>query len=219
MRVFTIGNSGFVIPLAGVEALKWFGLVCMIQEHVFRYVFDAYPLPVYVLGRLAFPLFTFALAAAVPLTNEKFGALLVRLVMWGCVSEALRLPVILAGHDMNVLFTFALGLIVAQSVQMRWTGLAVALVCLALSSKVEYQLFGVMFVALMRLHFVTRNGWFLIAGAASLCVANQSPVPALAYLVAPVIAHHVQDVQRVRGFFYWAYAGQWPVIWGLRHVF
>jgi len=216
MRASTIGNNGIVIPLAGLEAVKWAGLLCMTQEHVFRYVLGVFPFPVYVIGRMAFPLFAIALCRGVSNDQDVLRRVVGRLVVFGAAAQAARLLVPSVVPDLNVLFTFALGLIAALVINRGLVGLVAALCCVAASSFVEYGVFGVLFVMLLRIHCVTLRYTFLLAAAGCLAAANLSLVPLLAFFLAPALAYI--HLERVRCFFYWCYVAQWPLIWGLRHV-
>lgn len=217
MRALTAGRLvSFDIPLAGVEALKWFALVCMLQEHVMRFVFDAWPLWSYALGRLAFPLFAIALCRAVDTRSEL--KVIQRLVVWGLIAQALRVGFDLQPEPLNILFTFALGLAGASFWWLGGRWVLAAAVCVALGVFVEYGMLGVLFVLALRVFFVRLNASVLVLAVAALWLSQQAYMPLAAFLVAPIIAAAVSDVPRVRGIFYWVYALQWPLIGGLAYV-
>lgn len=217
MRALATGKPVFDIPLAGVEALKWVGLLAMLQEHVFRYALGHYPFASYVVGRMAFPLFAFALVKAASLYDEKFPQLLARLLLWGAISAAARVFV-LEPLPLNIMFTFALGLVAARCISQGVGGVFIALCAIAAGSVCEYGAAGVLFVAITRVYFERGALWCLLLAVAALCLANHGWIPALAFVLAPIVAHLGTGIPRVRGVFYWIYAGQWPVIAGLRYA-
>lgn len=216
MHASVAGKFSLAVPLTGVEAIKWFGLVCMLQEHVLRFVWDVYPLWSYALGRLAFPLFAIALCRAVDTRSELI--VIRRLLVWALISQALRIAFDLEPQPFNVLFTFALGLGAAS---LWWLGgkwVIVAAGCVALGVFTEYGMAGVLFVVSLRIFLVQWNAAALLLALTALFISQQAYMPLVAFIVAPVLARSFADVPRARGVFYWTYALQWPLIAGFKYV-
>lgn len=203
--------------LRSVELIKWVALVAMIIEHTAHFGFGVTNGWPFVVGRLAFPLFTVSLAlGCAQKTIPELRAVVVRLATWGVVAGVAGLTVRDA-VPLNVLFTFALGAVLHVTTRdvhvARWF---IALIVLALTPLVEYGVLGVVAVA-CAMHgarqedTTVRAAWLLFALLVICCVRFNIPavisIPALFLLNAGHL-----EVPRMRGVFYWAYAFQWPFI-------
>src|SRR5690606_26366846 len=93
-----------------IEPMKWLGLILMLVEHASFYVFDVMTWPVYLVGRLVFPLFALALGLGIAdKTLAQRFEVFRRLVLWGAIAAGCGLAV-RDPFPLNVLFTFALGI-------------------------------------------------------------------------------------------------------------
>lgn len=200
-----------------IELMKWIGLVAMLVEHVAHFALgwsNGWP---FVVGRLAFPLFTVALAlGCAHKTVPELRSIVVRLVGWGAVAGLVgglvRDPV-----PLNVLFTFALGVMLHATLRDtgRWRFFVLLVVAL-LSMVVEYGPLGVAAVA-CAMHAARRDGrweqggWMLFSLLLVCCVKFNEPALVAIPVVFGLLVLRL-DVRRTRGVFYWAYVGQWPVI-------
>ena len=203
-----------------IELMKWVGLAAMLVEHVAHFalgVTNGWP---FVVGRLAFPLFTIALAVGcAQKTIPELREVAARLFAWGMVAAIsgmlVRQPV-----PLNVLFTFALGVVlhvVTRGFHVgRWL---VGAVVLFAAMFVEYKALGVIAVA-VALHGAREDrpasqcGWI----ALSLLLIASVKFNASAILALPavfLINLGRIELPRVRGGFYWAYAGHWVVLGAL----
>lgn len=210
-----------------LEAVKWLAVLLMLQEHAFRYALDAVPVWSYLLGRLVFPLFVFAFAyglAAAPWA--KIRSILVRMFAWAAVAQLACLLVELPEPRLNVLFTFAFGLLAVHAIACGgsfWRSAALLGPVLLLGQACEFGLIGVGFVFsvvwLSRAEWRSRPGW-LLAGffLLALAIPNGSSFALLAVPVLWLLIRADYRMPRIRGAFYWLYAGQFPVFAAIRAV-
>lgn len=222
MHALTAGRP--LVRAQSLEAIKWTALVLMLVEHVFYFVLERMPVSVMLVGRSVFPLFAMALAVGVSgipaADREAWGRLLVRLLAWGIVAAAAG-SLVRDALPANVLFTLALGLFVDIAWRSghwsRWFSVGAALL---LGFAVEYGPCGVAAVALLcgwARDQGSRGGLVQLGLAIGLiCVANGNIFAVFAPLIAWALDRGELAIPRVPRFFYWAYAGQWPVFALLR---
>jgi hypothetical protein len=203
-----------------IELLKWVALLAMLAEHWMRYVAGELPPWAFAVGRLAFPLFVFALAIGLrgqPL--PKLAAVMLRLFLWGVVAQAMLQLVDAPKLQLNVLFTFALGVAAAYALGSGRSSLAVAIALCAVgavSLRAEFGPIGVAFVAgcvtLARAQDRPVAAWLVVAGLlAALAVPNGNHWALAAVPVAVLLAVLPLSIPRVRGIFYRLYTLQFPV--------
>jgi hypothetical protein len=203
-----------------IELLKWVALLAMLAEHWMRYVAGELPPWLFAVGRLAFPLFVFALAIGLrgqPL--PKLAAVMLRLFLWGVVAQAALQLVDAPRLQLNVLFTFTLGVAAAYALGSGRSSLAVAIALCAVgavSLRAEFGPIGVAFVAgcvtLARAQDRPAAAWLVVAGLlAALAVPNGNHWALAAVPVAVLPAVLPVRLPRVRGIFYRLYALQFPV--------
>lgn len=203
----------------GLEAAKWLAFLLMIGDHVNTHVLDgAYPI-LYLLGRLVFPLFAFALAAGVA---EKGEAVLVstinRLLVWACVAQV---PWSYFSHpvSLNVIFTLAFGLMAYSALVVKaWNWkrgvLYVVAAAASLGSASEFGLIGVLLVASCAWAADQKSRIaFCIAAALLLAlgVVNHTWTAILA-VPAFIACVRLWEVPRVRHVFYWLYPAHFAVL-------
>lgn len=217
MHASTIGErAAFVVRPQALEAIKWLALALMLVEHASFYVFQQMPTLVMLLGRSVFPLFALALAVGVSGMQAPGRALvLVRLASWGIVAVAAG-SLIRDAFPANVLFTLGLGLALHSALLSgHWSRYFVVFGCVIAGFAVEYGALGVIAVALVcgwgREQGTQRGYLKLVAAVVAISLANGNAFAMFAPLIAFAIDRGEIDVPRVRRFFYWAYAGQWPV--------
>jgi hypothetical protein len=192
----------------------------MLAEHWMRYVAGELPPGIFALGRLAFPLFVFALALglrAQPL--PKLAAVMLRLFLWAVVAQAMLLFVDAPSLQLNVLFTFTFGVAAACALGSGRSPLAAAVALCAIgavSTRCEFGPAGVAFVAgsvaLARAQDRPLVAWLVVAGLlAALAVPNGNHWALAAVPVALALAALPIRIPRVRGVFYRMYALQFPI--------
>lgn len=203
-----------------IESLKWLGLAVMLAEHWMRYVVGEWPQWLYLAGRMAFPLFVFALALGLSgQPSPKLRAVLIKMLIWALVAQAALQLVGVPATQLNVLFTFSLGLAAAQAFALLRSTflLAITLAAIgAVSLWCEFGPIGVAFVAgsvaLARMDAPATAAWIAVAGLlAALAVPNGNHFALAAVPVALVVWRLGIKVPRLRGMFYWVYALQFPV--------
>lgn len=223
MRPFTAGSSLLVLP-GKIEGLKWIAFAAMLCDHVMRYVFGSVPFSMWLLGRLAFPLFAISFALGIAHADpQKFEGVTKRLVMWGVLAAITGLFV---GRvlPINILVTFALGLIAYQALTLRWfAGYLIAGLAALCGMVCEGGAPGVLGVATLiwwaREGSYGFNRWYTFGlGIALICLGNGDLYAALA---VPVVAAAVVgqfELPRSRGVFHWLYAAHFIALAGLRAV-
>jgi hypothetical protein len=208
-----------------IEPLKWLALVIMLAEHAMRYVAGELPPWLYAAGRVAFPLFAFALALGLRVHPcERLGKIIARMLVWAAIAQATIQFVDVPDDRLNVLFTFALGVAAAYAIGcMRQLGLAaVALGVIGIVSWwCEFGPAGVAFVAgsvtLARAGERPIVAWVaVLALLALLAIPNGNHCALAAVPVVFLVASVPVRLPRLRGAFYWAYALQFPVYAGAR---
>jgi hypothetical protein len=192
----------------------------MLAEHWMRYAVGDLPPWLFACGRVAFPLFAFALALGLrdqPCT--KLVQVLFRMLVWAAVAQATIQLVDAPENRLNVLFTFAFGLAAAHAVGCIGSPLLVAIMLAAIGTVslwCEFGLVGVAFVAgcttIARAGDRPLAAWTaVLALLALLAIPNGNHFALAAVPVAYAVAWLPLRVPRLRGAFYWAYALQFPV--------
>ena len=206
-----------------IEPLKWLALVIMLAEHAMRYVAGELPPWLYAAGRVAFPLFGFALALG--LQGHSCGKLrkvIARMLVWAAIAQATVQFVDAPDNRLNVLFTFALGVAAAYAIGcVGQLGLAAfgLTVIGAASWWCEFGPAGAAFVAgcvtLARAGERPIAAWVaVLALLALLAIPNGNHYALAAMPIALLVAWLPVRLPRLRGAFYWAYALQFPVFAG-----
>lgn len=223
MRRFTTGD------LEGVEAIKWLAFALMLLDHLARYALHGLgPLP-WLLGRLVFPLFALALGFGLA-RRRAYGDLFLRLVVWGCVAQAAMLWAAPGTFKLNVLFTFACGIVIAEAAFSRRTVLGVlfALAALVASCAAEYGPVGALLVFAGiwygRAHSEKPAHWPSALAFAALVLMltpiNGTAFAVLAMPAAWALMRWPVEIPRVPRLFYAGYVAQWCVValaaWVLR---
>lgn len=203
-----------------LEAIKWAALAAMLIEHVAHFAFGMRSGWPFIVGRAAFPLFSLALAVGLAgKTIEEQWRAARRLGCWGLAAGFL-VALVKEPAPLNVLFTFALGV----GLDAWWRGargykLAVTVAALPLAFAVEYGPLGVAAVALLAAWARSqtwRAGWKFAASVAFVALVPGNALSLLWWPLALVIGRLFPNLPRGRRLFYWAYAGQWPLLAALR---
>ncbi len=98
----------------GAEVLKWLAFVLMVGDHVNALMLGRSEPALYAAGRLVLPIFAFVLAYYVAQGGEPSARrVLKRLVVWAVLTQPIYM-VVRPDFALNVLFTLALGLALAQ---------------------------------------------------------------------------------------------------------
>lgn len=135
----------------GLEAAKWIALASMFLDHLGKIAATGVLAETHVLGRVAFPLLAWLVAARLVLSPRLSRSYLLCLLPWALISQPVY---VLAGRDWtegNILFTLAagVGLVVARRSWLegrRSVGVLIALPALAISPFVEFGVVGVLLV-------------------------------------------------------------------------
>lgn len=96
----------FQLEAGELEAIKWFALACMLIAHTGRFWYgleSGWPL---LLGQMAFPLFSIAVAFPLARDPVAVGERMARRVFWYAVACQLLVQPIRADDVLNVLFTY-----------------------------------------------------------------------------------------------------------------
>lgn len=208
-----------------IETLKWLALLVMLAEHWMRYVVGELPTWVYDCGRVVFPLFVLSLALGLRSQPcEKLRAVLVRMVAWAVVAQVTIQFVDAPTGQLNVLFTFSLGLAAAYGLGCMTPsfGLALGLCAIgAVATQCEFGVAGVAFVtaavAIARAKELPPAAYLVVLGTlVALAVPNGNHYALAAAPVAVLVWILRIRLPRLRGAFYWAYALQFPALAGAR---
>ncbi|MDF0732891.1 TraX family protein [Pseudomonas entomophila] len=139
---------------AGLDLVKWLAMLTMVVDHL-RYLWPAAD-GLFVVGRLAFPLFCLAIAVNVarsrpdaPFTpgNARY---LAWMLAFSVISEAPYRWLDNATHTFNVMLTLTLGLLVAWGAHQRparYLGMGAALLAALVGERLMYGLPGVLLPA------------------------------------------------------------------------
>ena len=223
-------REGFRIVGVGsgtIESLKWLGLIAMIAEHWMRFVVGELPSWLYLCGRTAFPLFVFALALGLAgKARSQIRATTLRAFVWALVAQAGMQLVDAPDRQLNVLFTFGLGLALVDVFdRVRSPFLRAVVLCAvaAVAMWCEFGVIGVAFVAaavaLCRAEHPPAAAWAAVLGLlAALAIPNGNHFALISIPVAILVSSSGIAVPRVRGLFYWAYALQYPVYAAARQI-
>ena len=212
-------RSGVVL-YRNLETMKWLGLIAMMVDHVNVYAMGAaYPFCEFV-GSLAFPFFVMAFAGGMARRESfAYGDIGWRLILFGLLAM-LFAGLVRDFIPLNILFTFAFGLTLADCIGEReWL---TALAILVLGIVVEYSVFGVVLVALAVYTARKPRGWhnvlplLLFPFLVPFNSGNHMAIVAVCAL--PLLNLIPFDLPRFRGAFYWIYALQFPVLWALDRV-
>lgn len=223
MLASTVGNFAALIERgrAGIEAIKWLALLLMVVDHLDRYVLHSgSPLP-YLCGRLVFPLFAISMAVGLAARPVDHGwQLLRRLSTWGMLAQVAA-AFAHGKPELNVLVTIGCGLVLFLTIQTaarRWYALPLIVGVSLLSCAAEFGPYGACMVA-AALWFArapsTLSAFAFLSGVALLGVINETGAALLAIPAAYVLLRWPIELPRVPHFFYWAYVGQWVLVWGL----
>ena len=203
---------------AGLGLVKWLAMLSMLIDHL-RYLWpDAYGL--FVIGRLAFPLFCLGIAANVARTRsgELFSECNARYLGWLLAFSLLsELPYRLLSPEsatLNVMPTLSLGLLLAwgihhadrNSLFLAATALVVALL---LHRQLMYGVIGVTLPAACVLGLKGVRWWLLPAALAMFAIAGAAVLLGVALLRQPMSC----TVWPVGRWGYWFYLGHLAAIY------
>mgnify|MGYP003383099909 CR=1 FL=1 len=207
-------------PLAlstgAVEAIKWFALVVMVLDHANKYLYAALPFA-FELGRLALPLFSFALAynLARPgvIEGEAGRRVIVRLALFGAAATPayMALGKLSWGWwPLNVMALFLVAAVVLRLVVQGGTTrrAMAAIVFVVAGSVVEFWWFGLGTIGAAWRYCKAptwKNAAILAAALATLGLVNGNQWALAALPVAALIARIKVEIPRTGRFFYWFY--------------
>lgn len=99
-------KTAFRFSSGSAEALKWLALTAMTLDHVNTFALDRAHPALYVIGRVAFPLFAIVLASNLARPGIDLARISARLLAFGAIAAV---PFLMLRHafPLNVMFTFA----------------------------------------------------------------------------------------------------------------
>lgn len=208
-------------PLAlstgAVEAMKWVALVVMVLDHINKHLYaGALPLG-FELGRLALPLFAFALAynLARPgvIEGEAGKRVIGRLALFGAAATPayMALGKLSWGWwPLNVMALFLVAAVLLRLVSQGGTarGAVAAVVFLAAGSIVEFWWFGLATIGAAWRYCKAptwQNAGLLVAAIAMLGLVNGNQWALAALPLAALLSRFNVTIPRLGRFFYWFY--------------
>lgn len=226
MRASALSPVGMpLLNSSQIELCKWLGFLAMIADHANKLLFDGSMVGWAEFGRLAFPLFAFALSAGLS-GSARAGVdrVALKLLLWGGISTLVTMPV-WGGFRLNIFYTLAAGVLVGQFVwdllqpsdreSISFDRTCVVLASILLSIFMEYQLVGVFMVAVTFVAYRAQSllalAWWVIS-VGLLLLENYNNWSTAAVLVLAVLQFVQLRVPRIRGVFYWLYPSHLAVL-------
>jgi|APEBP8051072661_1049379.scaffolds.fasta_scaffold00625_19 hypothetical protein len=208
-------------PLAlstgAVEAIKWVALVAMVVDHTNKHLYAGAIPFAFELGRLALPLFAFALAynLARPgvIEGDAGKRVIGRLVVFGAAATPayMALGKLSWGWwPLNVMALFLVAAVVLRLVEQGGTArrAMAAIIFLAAGSVVEFWWFGLGAIGAAWRYCKAptwQNAALLVAAVASLGLVNGNQWALAALPVAALLSRINLTIPRLGRFFYWFY--------------
>jgi len=188
-----------------LESVKWLAVACMTIDHVDHFMFGGTQHWMYEIGRLAIPLFSMAFGIGIARLHDWKGSL-AKLLAFAAVAQIAWFITDQNGVP-NILFTFALALVLVQSYQQNPTLTILMGIVLGVAVEGTYGAIALVLGAYCLERGDVRMGWWYIAtGALVTCLLSHSPVPALAvagfYLILQL---NTGPSRRLPSFLYWYY--------------
>jgi len=180
-------------PASGaLEVLKLAALVAMVIDHVNKYALDhAYPFMEHI-GRLAFPLFAFVIAANLRWNTADPQRYFVRLAVWGVASQAIYTWAT-GRSELNILITLAIGVqlvLVVQALRQHPSVVDVLwlIVVIVATLSCDYRLTGPLLVMLFHAWFARPGPYTALLAILGVAVLNGSLLFAPAALASLIVA-------------------------------
>ena len=180
-------------PASGaLEVLKLAALVAMVVDHVNKYALGlAYPMMEHI-GRLAFPLFAFVIAANLRWNTADSQRYFTRLAVWGMASQAIYIWAT-GRTDLNILLTLAIGVQLVLAVEAlrkhsSVLGVLWLLVVIAATLACDYRLTGPLLVLLIHGWFARPGPYTALVAILGVAVLNTSLLFAPAALASVIVA-------------------------------
>jgi hypothetical protein len=214
-----------IFSARNLDTLKWLGVVAMLVDHVWLYVFEAPTSYSEAAGALALPLFAFAVAEGVrsqtlvsrtrTLERLLLGALGAQIAML-CVGHIYPLNIIWgigAGVALDTVLRYDLrgwrrwfviggAFVLGFVVEFGWLGTAVVLACCYNARRRADWSGGLVIVLLALLAPWNGGGFWALLALPIVWIASALP----------------REVPRLRNGFYYVYALQWPLLAALRFL-
>ena len=216
---------------SGIEAVKWLALVCMLLDHVNKYLLAGVEPALFALGRLALPFFGFVLAynLARPgaLACGAYRRLLPRLAAFGAIASPFFIGLGGLGWGwwpLNIMFTLFVAAAVLWLIEERSSSAIAGAIVLFLVGGLFVEFWWPALAYIIAAWLYCRRatwprliGW--IGAAASLYLINDNmwalaAVPALFMLAGVPVA-----LPRARWVFYAFYPMHLAALWGARALF
>ena len=212
--------SKIIIKDNNVELIKYIALLCMVMDHVNKYLLN-YSIPYFFeMGRLAMPLFGFILAYNLSRESyynnpEKLKKTFIKLLLFGVIATPFY--ILLGGvkfgfWPLNILYTFAVSVVIIYVIEARqnikYWSLTLALTFSIGGSLVEYWHPAVLLVVSAWWYFKTPNFYALVGIIISLIGLSLINGNAYAALSIPLLlVLNLKDIPffRLQNFFYWFY--------------
>ncbi len=176
--------------------IKLVGVITMLVDHIGAYLF---PLDILrVIGRVAFPLFAYQLGVGYTMTSSKKNYVK-KLFLFGVISQ-IPYSLLRADYQLNILFTFVLGIILIWALEER--KFIYFLLVAPLTFFVDYGIYGLI-VVLIFYFFKNKNHQFLLFFTATAVHSfYYSPLQIFSLFAIPLIFKPFLDIKLPKYFFY-----------------
>ncbi|MCB1913810.1 MAG: conjugal transfer protein TraX [Rhodocyclaceae bacterium] len=212
----------------GLEAVKWLALACMLLDHVDKYLLGAAEPALFAVGRLALPLFGFALAynLARPgaLARGAYRRLLSRLAAFGALASPFFIALGGLGWGwwpLNIMFTLFVAAAVLWLLEVRSSSAIAGAIVLFLIGGLFVEFWWPALAYILAAWLYCRlatwprlMGW--IAAAGSLYLINDNLWALAALPILFLLAHVSVTAPRMRWVFYAFYPAHLAALWGIR---
>ena len=215
---------------SGIEAVKWLALVCMLLDHVNKYLLAGAEPALFALGRLALPFFGFVLAynLARPgaLARGAYRRLLPRLAAFGVIASPFFIALGGLGWGwwpLNIMFTLFVAAAVLWLLEVRSSSAIAGAIVLFLVGGLFVEFWWPALACIVAAWLYCRRATWLrfvgwIAATGSLYLINDN-LWALAALPALFLLARVSvTLPRMRWLFYLFYPAHLAVLWVIREL-
>jgi len=198
------------------EILKCLALITMLIDHI-GMVFFPEVSALRIIGRIAFPLYAWLIATGMDYTRNRF-RYLCRLLILAVVSQ-FGFAVFYPGR-VNIIFTFAIALCAGHIWGKGHRPLAFLLGLITLIAPIEYGLYGLLTVMIMRYmeHRKIIGGMLFVLLSCVYCISTENPVQVFAVFALPFILF-VPSHSKIRlpdWLWRWFYPVHFVILYGVR---
>jgi hypothetical protein len=222
--------AGFVCGDRALAAMKWLAIICMLCDHINKYVFNESVPILFIIGRLTLPLFVFVLGynlgRPMAAIASAYSRLTLRLFVFGIVASfpfvALN-KVAWNWWPLNIMFTLLVAVVVAWLLDKR-TNLSFVAACLVFlvgGALVEFWWMAIAACLFARAYFRAPAFWsffgFIVSVASLFVINGNFWAMAALPLIAIIAKYWTRPLPRAQWFFYAFYPAHLTVIWAYIH--